>query len=144
MSQHSDNSGSTPSPVPEPGRDHAPASNPPAFKAPSARAKPPQPRKPWLWNVVLLDDQEHTDVYVVKMVQELFAMDAERADLVAQHVDAHGRAIVATLHKELAELKCEQILGYGRDPHVASCKGSMNAVIEPAVDEHGTPPGDTF
>lgn len=137
MPQHPDNSGNTPSP--EPGRDHVSAS-----KSPAQRPRSSPPRKPWLWNVVLLDDQEHTDVYVVKMVQELFAMDAEKADLVAQHVDAHGRAIVATMHRELAELKCEQILSYGRDPHVASCKGSMNAVIEPAVDEHSTPPGDTF
>lgn len=76
-------------------------------------------------------------MYVMRMVQELFAMDAERAENIAQRVDAHGRAVVCTVHKELAELKRDQILGYGRDPHVASCKGSMNAVIEPAEDEAG-------
>ncbi len=96
-------------------------------------------KQPWLWNVVLLDDQEHTDVYVIRMVQELFAMDAERSENVAQLVDAHGRAVVATAHKELAELKRDQILSYGKDPAVASCKGSMHAVIEPVEDS--TQPG---
>lgn len=111
-----------------------PNNNPDARPTPSGSTSG-RTKQPWLWNVVLLDDQEHTDVYVIRMVQEIFAMDAERSENVAQLVDAHGRAVVATAHKELAELKRDQILGYGKDPAVASCKGSMNAIIEPAEDE---------
>lgn len=88
--------------------------------------------QPWLWQVVLIDDQEHTDTYVVRMMQELFNLQGEKALQIAELVDAHGRAVVLTTHKELAELKRDQILGYGRDTLVATCKGSMNAVIEPA------------
>lgn len=84
------------------------------------------------WNVVLLDDQEHSYEYVVKMMQTLFRHPLERAFTVAQAVDSQGRAICLTTHKELAELKRDQILGFGADPMIISCKGSMSAIIEPA------------
>jgi len=92
----------------------------------------PSPRKPWLWHVVLLDDQEHSYDYVIRMVQELFGTSAARASQIAATVDEHGRAIVMTTHQELAELKREQILAYGRDPQLSASTGSMQAVIEPA------------
>ena len=92
-------------------------------------------KKPWLWQVVLLDDQEHTDTYVINMMKELFNLPGERATQIAEAVDTAGRASVFIAHKELAELKRDQILGFGRDPQVSSCKGSMNAVIEPAPEE---------
>ena len=46
-------------------------------------------------------------------------------------VDQANRAIVFTSHKELAELKREQIQGFGTDHRIASCKGSMSAILEP-------------
>jgi ATP-dependent Clp protease adaptor protein ClpS len=48
-------------------------------------------------------------------------------------VDGSGRVIVATVHKELAELRQEQIQEYGPDPDIPESTGSMNADIEPAV-----------
>lgn len=91
-----------------------------------------QPQQPRAWNVVLLDDQDHTYEYVIKMMQELFAMDQTRAFKVARAVDADGRAVCLTTHKEHAELKLEQILAFGKDPLIARCAGSMSALIEPA------------
>lgn len=85
-----------------------------------------------MWNVVLLDDDEHTYEYVMIMVQSLFGFGLTKAFKVAQTVDAQGRAICLTTHKEHAELKCEQIHGYGADPRIMGCKGSMSAIIEPA------------
>lgn len=97
------------------------------------RAKPaPQVKQPWLWNVVLLNDEEHTYDYVIHMMQSLFAMPKDKALRLAESVDKSGRAVCLTTHKEHAELKCEQILSFGRDPAMATCKGSMSAVIEPA------------
>lgn len=103
-------------------------------RKPDGRSAPQstQPKQPWLWNVVLLDDQEHSYDYVVRMMQELFSASAERALQVAQTVDREGRAVCMTCHKELAELKREQILSFGRDPQLAASKGPMSAVIEPA------------
>jgi len=91
-----------------------------------------QPKQPRWWNVVLLDDQDHTYDYVMRMMQDLFAHPIEKAFMIAKKVDADGRAICMTTHKEHAELKREQIHAFGRDPMMLSCKGSMSAIIEPA------------
>ena len=52
----------------------------------------------------------------------------------AKQVDRTGRSIVCTTHKERAELKRDQILSFGCDFRIATCKGSMQAVVEPAPD----------
>lgn len=84
------------------------------------------------WNVVLLNDDDHTYEYVITMVQEVFAHGLEKSFQIAKTVDKDGRAILLTTHKEHAELKRDQILGYGADRLVAGCRGSMSAIIEPA------------
>lgn len=93
------------------------------------------------WNVVLLDDDHHTYEYVMRMVMSLFGVDVTRAFSIAKMVDTDGRAVCLTTHKELAELKVEQIHGFGPDPMMAESAGSMSAVLEPAQagsgdDEH--------
>jgi ATP-dependent Clp protease adaptor protein ClpS len=98
---------------------------------PDTGAKPGE--TPWLWNVVLLDDNQHTDNYVIKMMQELFAHPPEVGAKLAEMVDKEGRVIVQTTHKELAELKRDQIHAYGKDPQLADSRGSMKAIIEPAT-----------
>lgn len=92
----------------------------------------PRTDQPGPWNVVLLDDDDHSYEYVIAMMQELFACPMEKAFQVAKAVDTDGRAVCLTTHKEHAELKRDQILAFGKDPLIASCKGSMSAVIEPA------------
>lgn len=95
-------------------------------------ADKPETGRPRLWNVVLLDDDEHSYEYVIAMVQRLFGYPTERAFQIAKRVDTQGRAIVLTTHREHAELKVQQIHGFGADPFIASCRGSMSAVLEPA------------
>jgi len=84
------------------------------------------------WNVVLLDDEDHTYDYVIGMMGEVFAHSREKAVQIAAAVDGHGRAVCLTTHKEHAEFKRDQILGYGKDRHISRCAGSMSAIIEPA------------
>lgn len=96
-------------------------------KREAVKTQPPQ-----LWNVVLLDDDQHSYEYVIEMTQRLFGFSLETAFLSAKKVDQDGRVICRTCHRELAELKVEQIRGYGRDVLIASCTGSMKAIIEPA------------
>ncbi len=98
-----------------------------------------QVKRPTLWHVVLHDDDDHSYPYVVEMLQRLFAKAFEESFLMAQVVDSRGRVICETCHKERAEFKRDQILGYGADVLIARCKGSMTATIEPAVsdDEDG-------
>jgi len=98
---------------------------------PDTRRKP-KVEQPRLWNVVLLDDQEHTYEYVVDMMQRLFAHSFDHALRIAKTVDTQGRAICKTTHRELGELKVEQIRTYGPDRLSAGCKTSMAALLEPA------------
>jgi ATP-dependent Clp protease adaptor protein ClpS len=115
----------------------APAENPnppqPAPATDSAVATAPATRKPWLWNVVLLDDNQHTFDYVIRMLTELFGHSAEQARRTAETIDSTGRGICMTTHREHAELKCEQIHGFGADPMAAESTGPMKSVLEPAA-----------
>lgn len=101
-------------------------------KPASARPKPkPLP----MFHVVLLDDDEHTYEYVIEMMQKVFSYPIEKGFEIARTVDSEGRVIVMTTHKEMAELKRDQILAYGADPRMSAVsKGSMKAVIEPAFE----------
>lgn len=91
-----------------------------------------QVKQPPLWHVVLHDDDDHTYIYVMRMLQHLFIKGFEESFRMAQQVDTQGRVICDTCHKERAEFKRDQILGYGADILLARCKGSMTATIEPA------------
>ncbi|CAA9446344.1 MAG: ATP-dependent Clp protease adaptor protein ClpS [uncultured Rubrobacteraceae bacterium] len=84
------------------------------------------------YNVVLLDDDEHSFEYVIYMLKKLFGHSLEKGYKMAVEVDTSGRVVVATTHIEQAELKRDQIHTFGPDPLIPRCKGSMSAVIEPA------------
>lgn len=90
------------------------------------------PRTAPLWNVVLLDDDDHSYEYVIEMLQNLFHHNRETAWRMAREVDTAGRVIVDTTTRERAELKRDQIHAYGADPRIERSKGSMSAAIEPA------------
>ncbi len=92
-----------------------------------------RPRKLPPYHVILLDDNDHSHEYVMRMLKALFGHPAEEGYRLADEVDRTGRAIVLTTHREKAELKRDQIHAYGVDPAVATCKGSMSALIEPAA-----------
>jgi ATP-dependent Clp protease adaptor protein ClpS len=94
--------------------------------------KPKKPKNLPPYHVVLLDDNDHTYEYVMEMVKKLFGHPDEKGFVIAQEVDSRGRSVVLTTHRELAELKRDQIHAYGKDTRVATCVGSMSAYIEPA------------
>jgi ATP-dependent Clp protease adaptor protein ClpS len=85
-----------------------------------------------LFNVVLLDDDDHTYDYVVEMLSTIFLLSAETAFRHAVEVDTMGRTIVMTCELAQAEFGRDQIHAYGADPRMARSKGSMSAVVEPA------------
>ncbi len=83
------------------------------------------------WNVLLLDDDDHSYPYVVEMLGRVFGHAPGKAYRLAQEVDASGRVIVWTGSLEVAELKQEQVHAYGADPRIQRSAGSMTAVVEP-------------
>lgn len=83
------------------------------------------------YNVVLLDDDDHTYDYVVEMLQKLFLCPQADAFRHAVEVDTTGRTIVITCDLPQAEFGRDQIHAYGPDWRMPRSKGSMKAIIEP-------------
>jgi ATP-dependent Clp protease adaptor protein ClpS len=84
------------------------------------------------YNVILLDDNDHTYDYVIEMLVQLFNHSPIVAYEMACEVDSTGRVIVDTTHKERAELKRDQILAFGPDWRLTRSQGSMEAILKPA------------
>ncbi len=85
------------------------------------------------WNVILVDDDDHSYDYVIEMLAKLFRHAANRAYQMAKEVDQSGRVIVETTMLERAEFKRDQILAFGADWRIERCAGSMSAVLERAT-----------
>ena len=86
-----------------------------------------------LYNVVLLDDDEHTYDYVIEMLQKLFALSSTDAWNRAVEVDTTGRTIVMTCELPQAEFGRDQIHAFGADWRMPKSKGSMSAIVEPCA-----------
>jgi len=84
------------------------------------------------WNVILLNDDDHSFDYVIMMLISVFGFPPTRGMKHAEEVDAAGRSTLITTSQEHAELKQEQCHSFGPDPFVRHCKGSMTCIIEPA------------
>jgi len=85
------------------------------------------------YNVILMNDDDHTVDYVVTLCQKIFGYPVEKGLKIAKEVHEKGRCIIWTGTLELAELKQEQIHAIGPDPQIKRCKGSMTCVLEPAA-----------
>ena len=85
-----------------------------------------------LFNVVLLDDDDHTYEYVVEMLAKLFAYPETTAWNMATEVDTNGRSVVVTCEREIAEFGRDQIHAFGADWRMPWSKGPMSAVVEPS------------
>ena len=84
------------------------------------------------YNVVIHNDEEHTFEYVIGLLLKLFKHALPKAEELTWRIHTTGRAIVFTTHKELAELKRDQVLGYGPDPRLKASKASLRCHVEPA------------
>ena len=84
------------------------------------------------YHVILLNDEDHSYEYVIRMLRQLFGHPEAKGFQMAKTVDSTGLAIVDTTSLERAELKRDQIHAFGADPLIERCQGSMSAAIEPA------------
>jgi ATP-dependent Clp protease adaptor protein ClpS len=65
--------------------------------------------------VIVENDEFHTFHYVIEVLQKVFGYELQKAILLTVEVDATGQAIVWSGSLELAELKRDQIRGFGPD-----------------------------
>ena len=99
------------------------------------RTKKEKPQKEPRFHVILWNDDEHTYEYVVIMLHTIFGYSAEKGFQLAKEVDTHGRAVIFTSSLEQAELKRDQILGFGPDPLLLHSTGSIIATLEKAAED---------
>jgi ATP-dependent Clp protease adaptor protein ClpS len=85
-----------------------------------------------LYQVVLLDDDDHTYDYVIEMLQKIFIFTFDQAYRHAEEVDRYSRTVLITCELREAEYARDQIHSYGPDWRLPRSQGSMSAVIEPA------------
>jgi ATP-dependent Clp protease adaptor protein ClpS len=74
-----------------------------------------KPKKQPRYAVVVLNDDEHTFHYVILALGRVFGYGIERGFELANAIHTHGRAIVWTGALEIAELKRDQLRGFGPD-----------------------------
>jgi ATP-dependent Clp protease adaptor protein ClpS len=84
-----------------------------------------------LWQLVLLDDDDHTYDYVIEMLGAVFGYAVSKAFALARIVDTEGRVTLMTASRDACEAKQGQVHAYGPDPRIPRSKGSMSAVLEP-------------
>ncbi len=78
------------------------------------REKAP-PRKQPPYAVIVENDDFHTFDYVIEVLQKVFGYDLQKAFLLTSLVHNAGQALVWSGALELAELKRDQIKGFGPD-----------------------------
>ena len=79
------------------------------------------------YNVILENDDYHSQTFVVTVLCKALGHSVERAYQLMLLAHTTGRAVVWTAPKEVAELKVEQIHTYREPPH-----GPLGCTIEPA------------
>ena len=89
------------------------------------------------YHLVLLDDDEHTYAYVIRMCAEIFGYGPEKGYAIACVVDSQGRAVLMTGSHDAVRAKQELVHAYGPDPLMPNSRGSMSAIIEPACQGTG-------
>jgi ATP-dependent Clp protease adaptor protein ClpS len=65
--------------------------------------------------VVIENDDQHTFDYVIDVLQRICGHGPQKAYELTLEAHSRGRAVVWTGAREVAELKCEQIRGFGPD-----------------------------
>lgn len=98
-----------------------------------ARTAPPKRKLAPNFHVVIWNDEEHSFEYVIEMLMRLFNHDAAKAYDLTWQVHNVGKAVAFTCHRELAELRREQIASYGPDFGISGAQRvSMRATLQEA------------
>ena len=93
-----------------------------------------KPKREPPYHVIIWNDETHTYEYVIELLMKLFAHSYLTALEITTAVDKQGKGVAFTTHKELAELKRDQVLAYGPDWRMSNSNGSIRSTIEPAPE----------
>lgn len=100
-------------------------------KAPTSKPKREPP-----YAVVLHNDDFNTVEFVVETLQKVFGYDLTKAMELTLEAHKTGRSCVWSGHRELAELKAEQIVSRGPDPVMRDLGARpLRVTVEPLPSE---------
>lgn len=85
-----------------------------------------------MYNVVLLDDNDHTYEYVAAMLSELLRCGRDEAWAMAYELDGLGHVVLLTTSRASARKQQQRIHTFGRDWRLPRSKGSMTSILVPA------------
>jgi ATP-dependent Clp protease adaptor protein ClpS len=92
---------------------------PPQVKERTTKRDKTRPKKQPPYAVIVENDDLHTFEYVIEVLQKVFGYDLQKAILLTSQVHNAGQALVWSGALELAELKRDQIKGFGPDRYGA-------------------------
>jgi ATP-dependent Clp protease adaptor protein ClpS len=105
---------------------------PPAKKKPRPARASPTPKRQPPYQVVVLNDNDHTFAYVIEGLVRFCGHNIERAYQLAKDVHQQGRAVVWSGTLEVAELKRDQLKGMGPDFYARKAVTyPLGVVLEP-------------
>ncbi len=84
------------------------------------------------YNVILQNDDHHSMEFVVEVLCSVIGCNVERAVILMLEAHTTGRAVIWTGSKEVAELKCEQVLTFHEKRGGGRNLGPLGCYIEPA------------
>ncbi len=90
---------------------------PPEVKERTTKRENVRPKKQPPYAVIVENDDFHTFEYVIEALQKVFGYDLQKAFLLTSQVHHAGQALVWSGALELAELKRDQIRGFGPDTY---------------------------
>lgn len=110
----------------------ATATAPAEESSPQAKPSDTKPKRLPPYAVIVLNDERHTFAYVIETFMKVFGFDQQKCYQLARHIHLHGRGVVWSGPKEVAELKRDQILGAGPDLYaLKKVEGPLGVLIEP-------------
>lgn len=91
-----------------------------------------KPKRQPPYAVILHNDDLHTFQYVIDLLMKLFAYPLEKAFALTTQVHTQGKSIVWSGTLELAELKRDQVRGFGPDFYaMQKVEFPLGVTIEP-------------
>lgn len=91
-----------------------------------------KPKRQPAYAVIVHNDDVHTFQYVIELLMKLFAYPLEKAFELTTQIHVQGKSIVWTGTLEVAELKRDQIRGFGPDFYaVQKVEFPLGVTIEP-------------
>ncbi|PTQ89158.1 ATP-dependent Clp protease adapter ClpS [Agitococcus lubricus] len=74
----------------------------------------PQLKKPFFYQVVVLNDDYTPMDFVVEVLEQFFGMNIEKATQIMLAIHHEGKAVAGVYPKDIAETKAQQVIDFAR------------------------------